>query len=404
MAGFRVKYPVADVPSPWHLAGQDLAQVDFRLERLAPGTGVAARIRGWLFALALRLFKFVAGRLGKLKLFGVTIFARDANVTAVLGDPARYPVPFGAEMRLLAHGPPDLHDDPALRPAFMLGTEGEDHASQRAFVLAAMRQGAAWNARFSADTSAITAALVSGSDGQIDVMRDVFARVTAQTGADWLGLKPADIDAYSDWTLAMSAMLFGEVLGDSTTRDLAQHAGWRLRGLIDAQIAACVAELAPLPDAARADMAAARGLIWALVAAKMAGGTSITPADHALIRAIITGLAIGLGPTTTLAGGKAFEWLLRHPAAFAAACTAATTGDRDGLRRIALEASRMAPALDPGQFRMSDDGPVLAATAIAMHDGARWPQPGNFNPDRWIGIEHAPNLMFGHGIHKCIGQ
>lgn len=399
-----MKYPVADRPADWHLAGQDLAQVDFRLERLTPGTGLAARFKSCLFALALWLFKFVAARLGKLKLFGVTIFARDANVTAVLGDPATYPVPFGAEMRLLAHGPPGIGDDPALRPAFMLGTEGEDHAGQRAFVLAAMQQGTARNARFAADTSALTAALTANSDGQIDVMRDVFAHVIAQTGADWLGLAPPDIDAYSDWTLAMSAMLFGEVLGDPTTRDLAQHAGWRLRGLIDAQIAACVAELAPLPGDARAEIAAARGLIWALVAAKMAGEGSLTPADHALIRAIMTGLAIGLGPTTALAGGKAFEWLLRHPAAFAATCNAATAGDHDALRRIALEAARMAPALDPGQFRMGPDGPVLAATAIAMHDATKWPQPGQFKPERWAGIEQAGNLMFGHGIHSCISQ
>lgn len=402
MAGFRLKYPMADQAAPWHLAGQDLAQVDFRLERMAGSSGLFARIRGWIVGLLLRFVKWLAGRVGTLKLFGVVIFARDANVTAVLGDSARYPVPFGAEMKLLAHGPPGENPDPALRPAFMLGTEGEDHASQRALVLAAMQQGATWNARFVADTTAMTAALLANSDGQIDVMRDVFARVTAQTGADWLGLKPADIDAWSDWTLAMSAMLFGDVLGNATTRELAQHGGWRLRALIDGQIRAGVAELVPLTPGQRDAIGRERGLIWVLLAMKMAGGTGISPADHALIRAIITGLAIGLGPTTTLAGGKAFEWLLDHPAAFEMACKAA--GNRDALRRIALEACRMAPALDPGQFRMGPDGPVLAATAIAMRDPRRWPDPGRFNPDRWIGIEHAPNLMFGHGVHNCVGQ
>ncbi|WP_439545708.1 hypothetical protein [Sandarakinorhabdus sp.] len=404
MAGFRLKYPMADVPAPWHLAGQELAQVDFRMARLAPATGVLARLFGAVLGFGLRLLLQVARLLGRwnVPFLGVEIFTRDANVTAVLGDPASYPVPFGAEMRLLAHGPPGLNDDPALRPAFMLGTEGEDHASQRALVLAAMQKGPAWKARFEADTTAITAALVANCDGQIDVMRDVFARVTAQTGADWLGLSPRDIDAYSDWTLAMSAMLFGDPVGNATTRELAQHGGWRLRALIDGQIGACVAQLAPLTSDQRDAVAAQRGLIWALVATKMAGAISITAPDHALIRAIITGLAIGLGPTTTLAGGKAFDWLLRHPAAWDQAVKAA--GDRDALRRIALEASRMAPALDPGQFRMGPDGVVLAATAIAMRDGRKWPDPGSFNPDRWIGIEHAPNLMFGYCIHDCIGQ
>ena len=402
MAGFRLKYPMADEPAAWHLAGQDLAQVDFRLERLAGSGGLVARLKGWLIGLLIGFAKWLAGRLGRMKLFGVIIFARDANVTAVLGDPATYKVPFGAEMKLLAHGPPGANPDPALRPAFMLGTDGPDHASQRALLLAAMADGAAWNARFAADTATITAALLANSEGQIDVMRDLFARVTAQTGAGWLGLKPPDIDAYADWTLAMSAMLFGDVLGNATTRELAQHGGWRLRALVDGQIRAGVAELAPLPAADRAALARERGLIWALLALKMAGGPSITPADHALIRAMIIGLAIGLGPTTTLAGGKALAWLLDHPAALAMAVNAA--GDRAALRRIVLEACRMAPALDPGQFRITPDGPVLAATAIAMHDGRRWQDPGRFDPDRWNGIEHAPNLMFGHGVHDCIGQ
>lgn len=208
-------------------------------------------------------------------------------------------------------------------------------------------------------------------------------------------------------------MLFGDPIGNLVTRELAQHAGWRLRALIDGRIAHCVSQLAPLPAADRAAIAAARGLIWALVAGKLdsdaappaAPPAALPAADHALIRAIITGLAIGLGPTTTLAGGKAFEWLVRHPAAFAMAQAAATAGDRDALRRIALEASRMVPALDPGQFRIGPgDNVVLAGTAAAMRDGARWRRPGRFDPDRWIGHEREPNLMFGHGVHSCIGQ
>lgn len=172
MAVFRLKYPMQDVPAAWHLSGQDLAQVDFRLERLGKGSGPLVRF-------LINAVMWLALRLGRLRLFGVTIYGRDANVTQVLGNPAQFPVPFGAEMRLLAHGPPTTTSTPALRPAFMLGTEGDSHAGQRALVLAAMQQGAAWQNRFAADTTAIAAALIANSDGQIDVMRDVFARVTA---------------------------------------------------------------------------------------------------------------------------------------------------------------------------------------------------------------------------------
>ncbi|MBU6166389.1 MAG: cytochrome P450 [Alphaproteobacteria bacterium] len=403
MAGFRLKYPVPPGPVGWHLAGQDLAQVRFRLERLEPG-GIGARLFRRLVLALMAVAVWWARMFGptRVPVVGVRIMARHHDVMAVLGDPARYPVPFGPEMILLAHGPGA--GDAALRPPFMLGTEGPDHASQRALVESAMAAGQGWKARFMADTTAITAALLANADGQIDVMKDVFARVTAQTGADYLGLAPPDIDAYSDWTLAMSAMLFGDPAGSDTPRELAQHAGWRLRGLIDAQLAGAVAALAPLDAAGREGLAAARGLMWALAATKMAGGPALGPADHALIRSIITGLAIGLGPTTTLAGGKAFDWLLRHPGPFEQAVAAATTGNRDALRRIALEACRMAPALDPGQFRNGPDGPVLAATAAAMHDPRIWSRPGRFDPDRWIGREHEPNLMFGHGLHNCIGQ
>ncbi|WP_353216071.1 cytochrome P450, partial [Sandarakinorhabdus sp.] len=398
MARFRLKYPMLDVPAAWHLSGQDLAQVDFRLERLGPGNSVFVRA-------ALAIVMWLALRLGRLRLFGVTIIARDADVTQVLGDPAQFPVPFGGDMRLLAHGPPGIDADPALRPVFMLGADGPEHASQRALVFAAMQHCAASQSRFVGDTSVIAAALIANCDGQIDIMRDVFARVSAQTGAEWLGLAVPDIDAYSDWTLAMSAMLFGDPAGNAVIRELAQHGGWRLRALIDGRIAQCAAQLAPLPPAARDEIAATRGLIWALVAARLDQNAVLSPADHALIRAIITGMVIGLGPTTTLAGGKAFAWLLRHPAAFALAQAAATAGDRDAMRRIVLEAARMAPALDPGQFRTgAGDTVVLAATAAALRDGRRWPSPGRFDPDRWIGQENAPNLLFGHGIHACISQ
>ncbi len=407
MAGFKLKYPVPDAPAEWHLAGQDLAQVVFRLERLAPANGVLARAFRWGVLALMAAVIWLARLFGTLRLpfFNLTIMARHSSVMAVLNDSETYPVPFGAEMILLAHGPAPAGADPALRPPFMLGTEGPAHASQRALVEAAMAGGQAWKARFMADTDGITAALLANADGQIDVMKDVFARVTAQTGADFLGLSPPDVDEYSDWTLAMSAMLFGDPTGTATTRELAQHAGWRLRALIDAQLAGAVAALAPLDAAGRDALAGQKGLMWALAATLMAGGPGLAPADHALIRSIITGLAIGLGPTTTLAGGKAFDWLLRHPGPFQQAVEAAQAGDRDAMRRIALEACRMAPALDPGQFRTGPNGGVvLAATAAAMHDRREWPRPGRFDPDRWRGREHAPNLMFGHGLHNCIGQ
>ncbi len=405
MAGLKLKYPMAPGAQDWHLAGQDLAQMLFRLERLAPGTSLGARLKRWAIFAAMSIVIWLAKRLGtwKVPFTNLTIMASHDAVMAVLGDPGRYPVPFGPEMVLMAHGPAAA--DPALRPPFMLGTEGPDHTSQRALVEAAMAAGPGWKQRFMADTGTITAALLANADGQIDVMKDVFARVTAQTGAEFLGLNPPDVDEYSDWTLAMSAMLFGDPIGDALTRDLAQHAGWRLRGMIDAQLAGAVAALAPLDATGREALAARHGLMWALVVTKLAGGTALAPADHALIRSIITGLAIGLGPTTTLAGGKAFDWLLRHPGPFQMAVEAAQAGDRDAVRRIALEACRMAPALDPGQFRNGPDGGVvLAATAAAMRDPSIWPKPGRFDPDRWAGREHAPNLMFGHGIHNCIGQ
>jgi Dyp-type peroxidase family len=405
MAGLKLKYPVPHGPQSWHLAGQDLAQVRFRLERLEPA-GMFARLARRLILLAMGLAVWWARVRGPYRVWGigVTIAARHADVQAILADPATYPVPFGPEMILLAHGPARVTADPALRPPFMLGTEGPDHASQRALVDQAMAAGQGWKTRFLTETIAITQALLANADGQIDVMKDVFARVTAQTGAEFLGLNPPDIDAYSDWTLAMSAMLFGYPTGTETPRILGQHAGWRLRALIDAQLAGAVAQLSPLDAAGRDALAAKKGLMWALATTKMAGGPALALADHALIRSIITGLAIGLGPTTTLAGGKAFDWLLNHPGPFQQAVAAAQTGNRDALRRIALEACRMAPALDPGQFRIGPDGPVLAATAAAMHDRREWSNPGQFDPDRWQGKEHAPNLMFGHGLHNCMGQ
>ena len=323
-------------------------------------------------------------RIGRL-----VLVSRDADVREVLARSDTFGVPFGLEMTELAGG-----------ANFVLGLDGPQHDAQNATIRAVMLPGDAERIRLLSRRS--SAALIRAADGRIDVMQGFLTRVAAETCCGYFGLVPEDFDAFADWTIAMSALLFADPFGSESTRRRALFAAARVRHVVDGAIAA--QRGAPNPDTVLGRLLALRN--------------SDPTLTEQTIRAIITGLVIGFIPTNSLAAGKILEALLDRPDAMREAVGRAERGDMKGLQEALIEAARLNPALAPGQWRYVNQTATIAqgtsrareapaasvllvATMSALRDHRANPDPGAFRLGRPDG---AADLVFGMSPHVCLGK
>ena len=336
-----------------------------------------------------------------LKLGRLVIVSRDEDVREALKNSEAFEVPYGLEMREL--GGAD----------FVLGLEDKPHTDQRRIISSVMPpQDAARIAELSAK---FAKALIQSSGGRIDVMKDFITRVSTETCIRYFGLTVHDPDAFAEWAMSVSALLFADPFGDEKTRQLALNGAARIRAVIDRSIMRQRQYLRPDDDTVL-------GRLLDLQASQ----PHITDEQ---ICAILVGLVTGFIPTTTLAAGKILQQLLRRADTFEEAKTAALkAGDdrtksagRIDLRRLLFEAARLNPALDPGQWRYARATATLAAgkwramtvkkgsvlmvsTMSALRDSRRI-RNTRTNPaatgQQWPGPDIE--LMFGCGIHSCLG-
>lgn len=338
-----------------------------------------------------------------LKLSGVYWITRAADVEAVLADPETFRVPYGPEMAELSASVAKPPVAGALTPAdeinFVLGMDGESQARQNAIIRHVMLPAdAELVGRYA---KAFAEALITGGKGRLDVVGDLAIRVPTEICRRYFGLGIADPDAFAEWAISLSALLFADPFGDAATRETAFAGAERLRAVIDAAIVRA--------KDAEGDFASLT-VVGRLVA--LAQREPELRLDVAEIRAIVLGLVVGFIPTNGLAGAKMLEELVRRPEAWDAARRAGQAGDAAAMERVLLEAGRLNPALAPGQWRYAPaaatvagrtipaGATLMAATASALRDPRRWPGPGRFDPERGV----DPALIFGHGVHGCLGK
>ena len=377
------------------------------------------RFTRWIMLAVFAVMRQVwpVARIGRL-----VIVTRHADVCTVLEDSGRFPVPFGPEMKVLTGG-----------VIFALGLDGADHTFQRDIMNQAVVP--ADGAHILGRTRFFTEALIAGSGGRIDVVRDLLGRVFTETCSDYFGLDLDEPDAFLDRSITLSSLLFADPLGNANTRKLALNGAVRIRYLIDRAVerARQAPRSVPLTP-----------VIDRLVAVQLPDGGRL---DTLTIRSMVIGIMTGMVPTNSLAAGKILEELqrrdllalavdaargaehdhttmlgtLRDSGAFdrgaspdtviADARRAAPSAQRARLRDILMEAARLNPALMPGQFRHSPrdtsiagtpvpaGSVLLVATASALRDSRVFPRPDTFEPGRKI----DPPLMFGDGDHNCLG-
>ncbi len=348
-------------------------------------------LTGWLFPVVLALFRAIWPN---PKFWRLIIVTRATDVRDVLMRTADFEVPYRLEMTELAGG-----------EKFVLGMEGSGHDQQNQHIRTVMP---ASDAQVVIDLSHRFAnALIRTSGGRIDVMKDFITRIATETCAAYFGLQLEDPDAFAEWTMSISALLFADPFGDAATRELALNGAARVRAVIDHSIA----NAASLPP---------NTVLGRLIGLK---ATDQTLTDKK-IGAILVGLATGFIPTNTLAAGKILQELLRRPKLLRDAIGKARnasridgenrmTGrnenpDKQALQAILLEAARVNPALAPGQWRYARQDAVIApdtwrqrkvpkgsvlmvATMSALREKSNGAKPDT-------------DLMFGDGIHACLGK
>jgi Dyp-type peroxidase family len=346
------------------------------------------------------IYSFSRAFMPVMRLAGLTHITRDEQVRDILLRPDDFHTPFGPEMAELGEG-----------ATFLLGLNGPEHDRlHRLLSQVILRSDGA----FIADLSAkFTHALLENSAGRIDVISDLLKRVPAEICLRYFGLKYDAIDDFGDWTMALSALLFGDPYGKPVTRNLAFNGARRLLLAIDDALA-------------RTKILHARGLL-----PKQGGQTLIERfvllqqeqvISDGDIRAALLGLAVGFIPTNTLAAARMLDVLLARPDAMALAQQAARSDDLPKMRKIVLEAGRLNPALSPGQWRycvadttLNVDGrpkvikagtTLLVSTMSALRDKRTIKEPNRFWPDRTgpDGALQDPDLVFGIGAHSCMGK
>jgi cytochrome P450 len=317
----------------------------------------------------------------------LVLVMRDSDVRAVLKDSERFHTPFGDEMRQLAFG-----------ADFVLGLDGEPHCQSRKAIEAVWaRTGDLEGLRVHA--AAVAEALLDNAHGRIDVVGDYFRRIATETFSGYFGLELSEREAFADWTESMNYLLFADPLGNPSTRLMALTGSKRASQVVDPGIEQAKGE--PPKSAIVSRMVAAQPQ------------TAAVPD----IRASVLGLATGFIPTVTLAAANVLQFLLQNKAAMRAAVAAVHEADTKGLKKVLLEAARLNPALQPGQWRIvvkdGHIGPagwgrrkvkagdvVLVATKYALRDPRVFSEPTRFQLDR----PNPPDLMFGHGPHYCLGK
>ena len=305
----------------------------------------------------------------------------------VLSRPDLFEVPYGPEMTELAGG-----------TNFVLGLEGPAHDRQNAIIRSVLRPTDLDRIRTLA--AHYTQILIEGSGGRIDVMKDLMTRVATETCCSYFGLDPDNPDAFAEWAMSISALLFADPFGNAETRQLALNGAAQIRDVIDRAIAR--AKAAPETET---------------VIGRLVGQLSDGVLTEGEIRAIVVGLVTGFIPTNTLAAGKILDDLLSRPKVWQDAIACAQADDGAGLEAILLEAGRLNPALAPGQWRYARHDGVIAhntsrqktikagsvlmvATMSALRDKRAFVSPGEFRADR----PNPSSLMFGDGLHACLGM
>lgn len=321
----------------------------------------------------------------------VTIVTRHADVVDVLERQADFQTPFGPEMEEMAGG-----------TNFILGMQdGPEYRQMKAACLMAFPPGEV-ESRVRPLCHRLAGEVMQRAEPGFNPVHDLLKIVPVRICRDYFGLIVEDEERFADWSIALSSLFFADYFGSRTVRQLARVAAEGMNAAIAASIAA-VRRGEAEPDTPLARLVALNGSDPARL-------------SEEAIHAIMMGMVSGFVPTDLLAGGNGLDVILSRSEAQSALEEAIAAGDDAMVDSVILEAMRFKPinigplryvARDtviaqgtPREKKIKAGAIVMPATLSAMFDPDVVDDPESFRPGR--GSEAY--LVFGHGIHWCIGS
>ena len=359
----------------------------FDLQRMR-SSGLLARAAGYLIEhpdwwLSVLRAVWPRARCGRF-----VLLTRNADVREVLERQADFETPYGPEMTEFAGG-----------ANFILGmSDGEDYRRLKSVVLSAFPP-AEVEARVRPIAARRAREIVDGADTKLNAAFDLFRIVSSTICCEYYGVVVDDEGEFADWAVALSTVFFGDPTADTVVRELAIAASRNIGAAIDRSI----------------DTVIAAGTLQERPLDRLVGAMQQGRIGRPDIHAIMMGMITGFGPTTLLGGGNCLEVALSRKEIFDEMAAAAALSDSKRLDLAIVEAMRFKPIwISPWRYARHDqkiggdhgrpytikgDTVVWPATRSAMFDRRAVADPWDFQPGR----PDQQSLVFGHGIHKCVG-
>ena len=238
--------------------------------------------------------------------------------------------------------------------------------------------------------------------GRIDVVNAYARTVAVQVVAEYFGLRGPDDATMARWIRDIFHDIFLNLTDDRAVHARAARSAGELRMHADRVIA----QRKTVPATGAPADVLGRMLVRKISCPWLD--------DDAIRRNLIGMIAATIDNTVTFLTLALVE-LLRRPAQFERARSAAVTGDDDTVRRYIYEAARFNPAapmlaryarrdavLAAGTSR---EHPVRAGTTLILGTSSAMFDPDGFNDPFSFDIDHAAErLHFGFSLHHCLGS
>jgi cytochrome P450 len=355
----------------------------------------ASGLQGWMLAAALRLAPPAMALLRTIRpqarFFSLWVISRYDDVLEVFATDSVFSAPYHRNLEVITGGQPfflGMDDTPEYRAQI---------AAMRAVVLPTDLP------RLGDEAERLARARVETAGGRLEVVSFIRG-IAFDLMARYFGIGEPEEGSLALWGSRLFEFQFTGSVKDKAWLAEARSFATAFQGHIDRAIVARRAVAA----AERPDDVLTRSLI--LQSDGKPGYSDIE------IRTAILCMIVGGPPQPPMVMPQAMDQLLRRPTWLDAAQLSARSGDDDRLRSILFEAIRFDP-LAPGFKRtvlqnhklargthrartIPRGATVFVATASAMMDGHRIPDPARFDPDR----QSHQYMQFGHGLHECFGR
>lgn len=361
----------------------------FDIEKLR-SKGFLAKTLAPLFRTPLTLLKLLRWGCPTFRVGRIVLVTRADDVREVLTNTKVFHVPFGIEMKVVSGG-----------GDFILGTnDGAVYRAQKKVILKAFPPDAMSDLITEITSHATQQSIrtMSSTMNPIDVL---FKPAALAVCEQYFGLIIGNKERFYQSSLAVSSLLFADMSGSASVRDLAMSGAQTMLEVIDHSI-----------RQAKGSTDVPKSALAKLLEAHKSNPDDVPLKD---IRAIMMGMILGFLPTTMLALGNVLEVILGKEEAHAAVLAAINEGDDTLLCSVVGEAMRFNP-IQIGPFRVCQQDYVIAestkrkkkiakgslvipSTLSAMFDPTNIDQPDEFRPNR----EARDSMIFGYGLHSCIG-